>query len=55
MSVTKLAAAYMYLVCESKVRCYKIPYGVPTHVLCGFGEDTLFWWPALAATIDGLS
>ena len=24
----KLAATYMYLVCESKVRCYKVPYGV---------------------------
>ena len=25
--VTKVTATY--LVCESKVRCYKIPYGVP--------------------------
>ena len=27
-SVTKLAATYMYLVCESQVQCYKTPYGV---------------------------
>ena len=27
LSVTKLAAAY--IVCESKMWCYKVPYGVP--------------------------
>ena len=27
LSVTKLTATY--LVCESKVQCYKVPYGVP--------------------------
>ena len=29
LSVTKLAATYWYLVCESKVQCYKVPYGIP--------------------------
>jgi hypothetical protein len=29
VSVTSLAATDMYLVCESKVRCYNIPYSVP--------------------------
>ena len=27
LSVTTLTATY--LVCESKLRCYKVPYGVP--------------------------
>ena len=34
VSATKLAATY--LVFESKVQCYKVPYGVKTHVLFGF-------------------
>ena len=29
LSVTKLAAAATYLICEPKVQCYKVPYGVP--------------------------
>ena len=34
LSVITLAATY--LVCESNLLCCNVPYGVPTHDLCGF-------------------
>ena len=42
VSVTALAATY--LVCKSKVRCYKVPYGVLNLYMCyvDFAENALF-------------
>ena len=39
MAVTKLAATY--LVCESKVRFYKVPYGIPNTLLMSFANAKL--------------
>ena len=39
VSVTKLAATY--LVCESKVRFYKVPYGIPNALLASFANAKL--------------
>ena len=43
--VTKLAATY--LICESKVQCYKVPYGVPN---VDFADNALF--TSLASLAD---
>ena len=51
LSVTKLAATY--LVCESKVQRYKVPYGVPNYDLCGFHRKCSvcqFWHHLLIPT-----
>ena len=39
MSVTKLAT--IYLVCESKLRCYKVPYGIPNACIVWISLKTL--------------
>ena len=46
LSVTKLAATY--LVCESKVQCYKVPYHVPN----AYGFPKMLCLPVLASFAD---
>ena len=41
LSVTMLTATY--LICESKMRCYKVPYGLPEGMICvDFSKNALF-------------
>ena len=49
VSVTELTATY--LVCESKVRRYKIPYGVPNACIVWISPKTLCS-PVLASFAD---
>ena len=50
VSITKLAATY--LVCKSKLRCYRIPYGVPNACIEWIPLKTLCL-PVLASFADG--
>ena len=47
---TKLAATY--LVCESKVRCYKVPYGISTSCIVWISLKTLFLESFADAKLD---